>query len=284
MAYTAEISRANPSCFLFLIDQSGSMVDPVRTGRGAKTNKARGVADTINTFLKDLVIMCSKSEGVRDYYYVGVVGYSGAGVGAAFGGALAGKELVAVSEVANNPARVEERLQNKIEDGAVSYLSDLPIKFPVWFDPVATGGTPMCQALGTAHRILSNWLLQHPMCFPPVVIHITDGESTDGDPGATMRNLNELSSNDGSVLLFNVHLSSNPDAESISFPDSPDQLPDQYARMLFNGSSRLTPHMIAVASDYGLFLNPGARGFVLNADLELVIQALDIGTRPSNLR
>ena len=27
MPYTAEISRANPSCFLFLIDQSGSMQD-----------------------------------------------------------------------------------------------------------------------------------------------------------------------------------------------------------------------------------------------------------------
>lgn len=283
MAYTAEISRANPSCFLFLIDQSGSMVDPVRTGN-APQNKARGVADTINTFLKDLVIMCSKSEGVRDYYYVGVVGYSGTGVRAAFSGALSGKELVAVSEVANNPARVEERLQNKIEDGAVSYLSDLPIKFPIWFDPVATGGTPMCQALGLAHKILSNWLLQHPMCFPPVVIHISDGESTDGDPGTAMQSINELSSNDGNVLLFNVHLSSNPDAESISFPDSTDHLPDQYARMLFHGSSQLTPHMISVARDYGLFLNHGARGFVLNADLELVIQTLDIGTRPSNLR
>ena len=29
MAYSAEISRTNPSCFLFLIDQSGSMQEPL---------------------------------------------------------------------------------------------------------------------------------------------------------------------------------------------------------------------------------------------------------------
>ncbi len=28
MSYSAEISRNNPTCFLFLIDQSGSMNDP----------------------------------------------------------------------------------------------------------------------------------------------------------------------------------------------------------------------------------------------------------------
>jgi hypothetical protein len=47
MAYTAEISRNNPSCFLFLIDQSGSMADNF-PGEVAK-KKADGVADAINT-------------------------------------------------------------------------------------------------------------------------------------------------------------------------------------------------------------------------------------------
>ena len=283
MAYTAEISRANPSCFLFLIDQSGSMVDPL--AGDSRRNKAQSVANTINTFLKDLVIMCSKSEGVRDYYYVGVIGYANEHAGPAFGGVLAGKQLVSVSEVANHPARIEERTQERIEDGgAVSYFANQTIKFPIWFNPVANGGTPMCQALKLAHQILSDWLLQHPMCFPPVVIHITDGESTDGDPSEAMQSLTSLASNDGNALLFNVHLSSHRDAQSLSFPDAPDQLPDQYSRMLWQRSSPLTPFMLSVAGDYGLSLREGARGFVLNADLELVIQTLDIGTRPSNLR
>lgn len=34
MPYQAEISRANPGCFLFVIDQSGSMADLVGDGSG----------------------------------------------------------------------------------------------------------------------------------------------------------------------------------------------------------------------------------------------------------
>ena len=279
MPYSAEISRTNPTCFLFLIDQSGSMAD-VFPGEGTK-RKADGVADAINKLLQTLVIRCAKEEGVRDYFHVGVIGY-GSSVGPAFGGALSGKELVPISEIANSPARIEER-QKKVDDGAGG-LVDQKVRFPIWFDPTTGGGTPMCQALGQGKRILQEWLSQHATSFPPVVIHITDGESTDGDPSQAMRELTALTSNDGSILLFNLHLSSNPSAVSTAFPDSSSQLPDQFARTLFDGASVLTPFMRNVASEHGFKLGEGAKCFVLNAELVVVIQALDIGTRPSNLR
>ena len=142
----------------------------------------------------------------------------------------------------------------------------------------------MCQALGQGERVLQQWLAQHPSSFPPVVIHITDGESTDGDPSQAMRELTSLSTSDGNILLFNLHLSSNPGAVSTAFPDSASQLPDQFARTLFEGGSLLTPFMRTVAAEHGFQLGEGAKCFVLNAELVLVIQALDIGTRPSNLR
>ena len=53
MPYTAEISRVNPTCFLFLIDQSGSMAE--RFGGEAGKTKAEGVADAINRLLQTLV-------------------------------------------------------------------------------------------------------------------------------------------------------------------------------------------------------------------------------------
>src|SRR5881296_1135946 len=198
MSYTAEISRRNPSCFLFLIDQSGSMVDPFG-GEESGRRKADQVADVINRLLQNLVIKCAKEEGVRDYYHVGVIGY-GAHVGPAFSGSLAGREFVPISEIANMPARIEERTR-KTDDG-VGGLVDQTIRFPVWFDPVANGGTPMCQALAQAHSILQRWLAQHPDCFPPIVINITDGEATDGDPSGAADTIGKLRSNDGEVLLF----------------------------------------------------------------------------------
>ncbi len=54
MPYTAEISRNNPSCFIFLIDQSGSMSDPFGGGESTK-KKADAVADVINRLLQNLV-------------------------------------------------------------------------------------------------------------------------------------------------------------------------------------------------------------------------------------
>jgi hypothetical protein len=42
--------------------------------------------------------------------------------------------------------------------------------------------------------------------------------------------------------------------------------------------------MQSIALEQGYSPEPGARGFVFNGDLALVIQSLDIGTRPSNLR
>ncbi len=279
MAYEAEISRTNPSCFLFMIDQSGSMAD--RFPGESTRRKSDGVADAINKLLQNLVIRCAKDEGVRDYFHVGVIGY-GAQVGSAFSGPLAERELVPISEIGNQPARVEERTR-KTDDGAGGII-DQRIRFPIWFDPVANGGTPMVQAFALAHSILQGWLIGHPSSFPPAVIHITDGESTDGDPSESMRQITSLASADGNVLLFNVHLSSNPTAVQTAFPDSAASLPDQYARLLFEGASPLTSFMRAVASEHGFSLSDGARGFVPNADLVLVIQALDIGTRPSNLR
>ena len=98
MAYEAEITRDNPGCFLFLIDQSGSMADRIADKRGGKT-KAQGVADAINDLLHDLIAKCTGPDGVRDYFHVGVIGYADK-VGPAFTGVLANRDLVPLSEIA----------------------------------------------------------------------------------------------------------------------------------------------------------------------------------------
>jgi hypothetical protein len=279
MPYTAEISRNNPSMFLFLIDQSASMADPFGGGE-IPLKKSEAMADAVNSLLQNLSIKCAKEEGVRDYFHVGVVGY-GAQVGPAFGGNLAGRELVPISEVAGAPTRLETR-NKKTSDGAGG-LIDQQVKFPIWFEAVANGSTPMCKALEDARRISQAWLGQHPNCFPPVVINITDGESQDGDPTAAASSLRDLSSTDGQVLLLNLHLSSQR-SSPIQFPSSESGLPDQYAKLLYQMSSPLTPFMIASARQEGYPVTEGARGFAFNADLVAAIKFLDIGTRPSNLR
>jgi hypothetical protein len=289
MPYTAEINRSSPTAFIFVIDQSGSMADAM-PGSDPPKKKCDAVADSVNNLLRNLSLRCARPDGVRDYFYVGVIGY-GTTVGSAYGGSLAGQELVPLSALANSPAKVEERTK-KTDDGAGG-LIDQKVKFPVWFEPKANGGTPMCQALGLARKWIETWVNLHPSSFPPTVIHITDGESTDSaDPaeanrmvGDMMAGLTSISSEDGAVLLFNVHVSSKANVRPIAFPSDDSNLPDEYAKMLFAGASQLTETMHRVANDeHGLGLAPGAKAFTLNGDLTIVVQALDIGTRASNLR
>src|SRR5690349_11811364 len=113
MSYSAALSRTNPTCFLVVVDRSGSMEDPFSNGQRRKCD---GVADAINRHLQSLVIRCAKEEGVRHYFHVGVIGY-GEKVQPAFSGSLAGRELVPISEIASLPARIEERTK-KADDGA----------------------------------------------------------------------------------------------------------------------------------------------------------------------
>jgi hypothetical protein len=101
-------------------------------GEDSTLKKADKVADIINRFLQALSIKCAREDGVRDYYHVACIGY-GAKVGPAFSGVLAGRDTVPISEIANNPARIEQRNEggrwNRWACG-----NDSPI--PVWFDAV----------------------------------------------------------------------------------------------------------------------------------------------------
>ena len=84
-------------------------------------------------------------------------------------------------------------------------------------------------------------------------------------------------------MLFNIHISSNPKAVPIVFPDTADHLPDAYSRMLFETASLLTPNMRAVADQQGHPTTDQSRAFVLNADIVSLVHAIEIGTRAANV-
>ena len=278
MPYSAEISRTNPSCFIFLIDQSGSMVEPISGGEGKR--KCDVVSDAINRLLHNLIIKCARGEGIRDFYELAVIGY-GATVAPGFSGPLTGRDIVALSEVANNPARVEERVK-KLDDGAGGFIEQ-KTKFPVWFEPIAKGTTPMGAALDLAHHLLQSWCPAHNYSYPPIVINISDGEATDFGPEPQAEALTQLQTSDGNVLLLNIHISGE-NTTPIVFPDDDEDLPDEFARTLFKVSSLLPPNMCELAKNDSLNLGDEPRGFAFNADMIELIRFLDIGTRSSTMR
>jgi hypothetical protein len=283
MPYEAEISRTNPTCFLFLIDQSGSMAEA--WGGEAGKSKAQGVADAVNRLLQTLVLRCSKGDYVLDRYFIGAVGYGGQpgdpeGISLGFPvEALSGSIVQPVSVINKHPLRIEDRI--KRDDDGTGGLIKRHVRIPVWCDPRATGKTPMCGALRAAHEIVCQFVSEHPVCFPPIVINISDGAATDGDAERVWQTavaLRGVASRDGNVLLFNVHISVRGD-RPILFPGGENNLPDDYARLLFRISSPLPPSMLRQAQIMEASVEEDAVGFAFNADLASVTMFLDIGTR-----
>jgi hypothetical protein len=283
MAYTADINRMNPACFLFLIDQSGSMT--IALAGQPNKRKIDQAALAINRILDTMVQRCSQGMEVLDYFHIGVIGYStdqraNAEISSVFPETTLEDPFLTVSEVAN-VAELEER-ELKVSDGAGG-LVDVTQEVPVWLLPFAQWGTPMCAALDVAHRALDSWIGQHPTSYPPIVINVSDGAASDGDPESFAQKVMGLSTNDGNTLLFNVHLSEVP-ATPIQYPDREDILPqnDEFAALMFRMSSILPESSRAQATVLDLPIGDQSRGYVFNADMTALVQFLDIGTRAAS--
>jgi hypothetical protein len=268
--YTQPIDRNHPGCILFLLDQSWSMQMPFA---GTQKSKAVELAQAVNRLLRNLVLQCQRGDDVRDYYKIGIIGY-GETVGPAFGGSLTGQQLVPISAMADFPLRMAPE--------SLPGNPDLRIDLPVWIEPKSNGGTPMTAGIDLAGSFLVEWANANLDSFPPIVVNISDGEATDGDPRAIAAQLRDVRTTDGNLLLFNVNLSEQP-AAPIEYPNSPMGLPGAYASALFDMSSQLTPYMMAVARSMDLPVGPGARGFVFNANAAKLSEFLDVGTRVSKV-
>ena len=276
MSYSVVPNRANPMAVLFVVDQSGSMSDKMpRTGN----TKADQVATVINKMFAELITKARRQDGVRDYYDVGVIGYGQRGVYNALQGPLSQQILNPISKISANPLRVEQRMNEVVT--ATGDLVQIPESFSIWFDPISSGGTPMSGAMTLAAETIAPWCDAHPGSFPPVVIHITDGEYGDGDPSRIADVLRSLTTNDGNVLLCNLHISSEG-SESIAFPDTPSMLPGTFSKTLFNMSSIIPESMHQSVRDIlgnSVQLTAGTRFFTFNGNEVDIVKFLRVGTQ-----
>lgn len=278
MPYSADISRTNPGCFLFLIDQSGSMTQAL--GGQPSMRKMDQAAETLNRTLDAISQRCSQGIDIRDYFHIGAIGYNtdehgNSRVHSLLPGTSVQQPFLLVSRVVDI-AEVQEK-QVKESDGAGG-LVEVTRRVPVWLHPEAQYGTPMCEALDLASGALRDWIDQHSASYPPIVINITDGMATDGDPESFAQEVMNLATDDGNILIFNAHLSDLA-ATPVQFPSQPGNLPDEHAAKLFRMSSVLPESNRNLAATLDIPVEETSRGFVFNANLEALVHFLDIGTR-----
>ncbi len=235
--YSSQITRLHPAAFIILIDRSGSMSEKI-TGPRRRAAKSDFVASATNLILSELVHRSRREEGIRDYFDLAVLGYSGDGVESLISpkGKFARPSILAQSDV---PLKTVLR-ETVMPDGNTLISTGT---FKSWIQPKASGNTPMYAALQEAYSLASGWCNRHSNMesFPPVIFNITDGEASDCDSCGFLDvsdRIKSLATNDGNVLLLNIHISSGEDADEIIFPASPVELPlSKHASLLYEASS-----------------------------------------------
>ena len=283
--YTAQITRNTPTAFIFLVDHSVSMQNET-TLFGEKMTMAEAAARIVNMQINELVLRCIKSNEVRHYYDIAVIGYDEEAY-SDWKGELEGRDFVSPEELRDNPyKRIVTREEKRTRKGTVIK----EVEKVQWIEANCDGSwTHVHKAFDRAKCLLTEWMNEHHEkdCYPPTIINITDGWFNGASKEFVLQQANELKSmftNDGNVILFNIHITDEDTIESIACPIMKEELNnDVYAEMLFDMSSLLPERYNA---DISRCLNDNRdgrhRAMGVNADATTLIKLMDIGT-PTNI-
>lgn len=278
--YEQEITRKHRTAFIFAVDRSLSMREMTGTVCGITASKAEMVAFAVNGVISELAERARYEEGIRNYYDIAVIGYSGDEALSLLGG----RRFVPVSEL--------PLLEPEVRNYPVTlHTADgRPVvrerKCERWIKPEAEGGTPMYGAFSEIYDMLREWCADpcNADSFPPVVINITDGEASDCTPAeleALARRIMGLGTSDGNVILMNIHMTAGGDGCRCLFP-AEGEIPadDRYASMLARCSSVLPPSFEPLVRDLKGSVPGGPfRAMGYNASPESLVMMLDIGSR-----
>ena len=284
-AYTAQITRNTPTAFIFLIDQSVSMQN-YTTLYGEEMPMAEAVARIVNHQLNELVLRCVKGSETRDYYDIAIIGY-GENAYSGWKGELEGRDFVKPSELKEHPYK---KITTKKETRTRKGVKVVEVEEVQWIEAEATQGwTRVHLAFEKAKGLLDEWMEKHhdKDCYPPTIINITDGEFNGATKEYVLQQSNELKSmftNDGNVILFNIHISANK-AVCVTCPASKDEVSfSSLATTMYEMSSLLPMRYSDRIADLRGDGTPNNRytAMSINADMSTLIQLMDIGT-PTNI-
>lgn len=276
--YSQSITREHRTAFLLLLDRSGSMRERVLFD-GREVTKACAVAETANRFLFELVERARRSDGVRDYYDIAVLSYSGDTVESLLSER---PEFISVSELAHR--RVEQSVwsrEHELPGGGHTITTTVT---PRHILPSAEGRTPMFEAMDEACSMLRRWCddPRNIASFPPVVLNITDGEFSDcgeDELADISRSIRSLGTDDGNVLLLNIHITSGSGKPMIFPTEAEIPQAGRNAEIMARCSSLMPASFEPVIRQYrGWSAEPPFIGMSYNAPITEMLNIINIGS------
>lgn len=277
--YNQEITRSHRTAFVLLLDRSASMQQHIRFGN-MTAPKSQIVAYTANALITELLDRCRRTDGIRNYYDIAVIGYCGDKVESL----LCTEGFSSIKELSTKePPTSAIVFEQELEDGTKLLTRHSQQN---WIEPLANGTTPMYEALHKALGLVEKWCgqPQNQDSFPPIVINITDGEPTDcgdNDLRDVCSLIKRTSTTDGNTLLLNIHICSDNSLLSVIFPTQEEvTLLNPKARLLADCSSMMPSVLNSTIHDLkGTGATPPFVGMGYNASVVELLSMINIGSR-----
>jgi len=204
MSYERKVERAHPALIVMILDDSGSMSTSLP---GSGDARYQWVERYSGIILKELLARCMEVAGdtptVKPRYYLDVIKY-GSSVETWRTGPESDEEL-----------DIGEAAKKFTDSGSLGLGAKL-------------GGTDTASAFQFAQARIEKALQKERFknSFPPIVFHLTDGEShTDAEPIA--QQIMNLASSDGNVLVVNGYIGTSTQLKYNDPNDFPGYLTEQ---------------------------------------------------------
>jgi hypothetical protein len=262
-----------------MVDESAAMdasvQDDIHLALGQQPkSKGDAVATALNALLRQLT--------AGSDFEVALVGYYTDAKGDAvavsrWGGSLAGRDFVPLSEIAQHPLAVEKRTRKVPDPANFSGFREESVEFPVWYVSQRNGVAPQVRAFEHCRVLVSNWMAEaRPNSGTPLVLNIFAGGSGDGNPLKAIEEIRQLSFASGSPLVFQVHLAASSLVPGTLYSSNRTFLPVGPMRDMFDRSSPLPAALVNALKEAKTPVSANARGMACNARMADLVKFLSL--------
>jgi hypothetical protein len=190
-----------------------------------------------------------------------------AAVATTFAGPLAGRTVVADTELAGGALRVEE-FTEQVSNG-IGGLVSVSRKRPVFVDVSSTGAAAPAPAFAAVKGLLTEWRKERgARHVAPVVLHMTRGRFQPDEIEGAVAQLGQV----GTFTLYHLVLTESPHP-SVAYPSAPVKLRNALLVKLWELTSPLLGAQTFAARKGSVA--PGARGIVINGKFDLFLESIE---------
>ena len=252
MDYRYSATTRTPAHIIYVLDASGSMEANMP---GTQKRKIDYISDVLEEVAYQIYLRARRGTAVADRYRLAIFAYGNAVID------LTGGDYVSIKE----------------------FLQGIPE-----FGDLKKSPTNTVEAMRRTLQLLKKTIAKIGLDYPPpIVCHLTDGEYTKeyGNPSSVMKEIMNLETHDGKVLLENIYLGDKllakpiSDTEKWSGISDVNELSDPYAEFLYNHSSLWPERYITdFNNEHGLNLKSGTRMFFPAEDINTIKLAFTAST------